>query len=115
MQVREFDTTAAQAPASQVNAESVLDDAELHALLERHKDTFPDELPMKLPPEHNVYHTTPLKTVELPLPRKSYRFSRPETEELKRQVHSLLAKATYSLYGHPVLFLRRQQVVCACA
>ena len=114
MQVRESDITSAQAPASQVNAvnaESVPDDAKLHALLERHKDTVPAELPAKLPPERNVYHTIPLKSNEPPPPRKSYRLSRPEMEELKRQVQSLLAKGyiqpSSSPYGHPVLFIKK--------
>ena len=72
VQVRESDTAFAPAPASQVNvvnAESVPDDAQLHTLLERHQNTFPAELPAKLPPERNVYHTIPLKSNEPSPPR----------------------------------------------
>ena len=86
VQVRESDCPYAQhAPTAQVNtatADSIPDDTELRTLLERHKNTFRAELPAKLPPERNVSHTIPLKNNEPPPPRKSYRLSRPETEEL---------------------------------
>ena len=80
-------------------------------MLDKHRDAFPAELPAKLPPERNVYHTILLKSNEPPPPRKRYHLSRLKTEELKRQVQSLLAKGyiqpSSSPYGHPVLFINK--------
>ena len=71
-------------------SEPVPHDTELQALLSKYKDCFPSELPAKLPPERNVYHTIPLKNNDPPPPRKSYRLSKPEVAELNSQVASLL-------------------------
>ena len=64
-------------------------DIELQSLLDRYKDRFPEDLPAELPPVRNVYHTIPLKSNDPPLPRKSYRLSKPEVAELNSQVASL--------------------------
>ena len=95
-----------------MHAEQLPNDTELQSLLEKYKDCFPAELPAKLPPERNVYHTIPLKNEDPPPPRKSYRLSRPEVAELNTQVASLLEKGyiqpNNSPYGHPVLFVKRK-------
>ena len=55
---------------------------------------------------------SPLKSNDLPLPRRSYRLSRPEVAGLNSQVSSLLAKGyiqpSNSPYGHPVLFVKKK-------
>ena len=93
-------------------SEPVPHDTELQALLSKYKDCFPSELPAKLPPERNVYHTIPLKNNDPPPPRKSYRLSKPEVAELNSQVASLLEKGyiqpSNSPYGHPVLFVKKK-------
>ena len=94
------------------HADTVPNDAQLQSILDRYKDRFPTELPSKLPPERNVYHTIPLKNSDPPPPRKSYRLSRPEVAELNTQVASLLEKGyiqpSNSPYGHPVLFVKKK-------
>ena len=94
------------------HSDSVPNDAKLRSLLDKYKDCFPADLPSKLPPERNVYHTIPLKDNDPPPPRKSYRLNRPEVAELNSQVSSLLAKGyiqpSSSPYGHPVLFVKKK-------
>ena len=95
-----------------VQSEQLPNDSRLESLLEENKDRFPADLPAKLPPERNVYHTIPLKNNDPPPPRKSYRLSKPEVEELNTQVASLLEKGyiqpSNSPYGHPVLFVKKK-------
>ena len=95
-----------------MHAEQLPNDTELQSLLEEYKDCFPAELPAKLPPERNVYHTIPLKNEDPPPPRKSYRRSKPEVAELNGQVASLLEKGyiqpSNSPYGRPVLFVKKK-------
>ncbi len=95
-----------------VQSEQLPDDTRLKSLLDKYKDRFPADLPAKLPPERNVYHTIPLKDNEPLPPRKSYRLSRPEVAELNTQVASLLEKGyiqpSNSPYGHPVLFVKKK-------
>ena len=82
--------------------------AELDAVLAEYKDVFA-ELPNELPPERTVFHTIPLKEGAEPPPRKSYRLSRPEMQEVDKQVKALLAKGyirpSSSPYGAPVIFV----------
>ena len=63
-----------------------------------------------LPPERNTYHSIPLSDNTQPPPRKSYCLSKAETDELNKQVTSLLEKGymqpSNSPYGHPVLFVK---------
>ena len=95
-----------------LQSEQLPNDSRLESLLEENKDRFPADLPAKLPPERNVYHTIPLKNNDPPPPRKSYRLSKPEVEELNTQVASLLEKGyiqpSNSPYGHPVLFVKKK-------
>ena len=81
---------------------------ELDAVLAEFKDVFA-ELPNELPPERTVFHTIPLKEGAEPPPRKSYRLSRPEMQEVDKQVKALLAKGytrpSSSPYGAPVIFV----------
>ena len=44
-----------------VHTDTTPNDRELQSVLDKYKDRFPTELPAKLPPERNVYHTVPLK------------------------------------------------------
>ena len=86
-------------------------DPALHSVLNKYMDCFPAQLPAKLPPERNVYHTIPLKYNEPPPPHKSYRLSKPELAELHKQTADLLKKGyiqpSNSPYGHPVLFIKK--------
>ena len=95
-----------------VHSDTVPNDAKLQSVLDSYKDRFPTELPSKLPPERNVYHTIPLKKNDPPPLRKSNRLSRPEVAELTTQVASLLEKGyihpSNSPYGHPVLFVKKK-------
>ena len=95
-----------------VHSDTMPNDPELQSVLDKYRDRFPTELPAKLPPERNVYHTIPLKNNDPPPPRKSYRLSKPEIAELNTQVASLLQKGyiqpSSSPYGHPVLFVKKK-------
>ena len=86
-------------------------DAKLASLLDKYKDVFPAESPSQLPPERNTYHSIPLKDNEQPPPRKSYRLSKAETDELNKQIASLLEEGyiqpSNSPYGHPGLFVKK--------
>ena len=95
-----------------VHFDTMPNDPELQSVLDKYKDRFPTELPAKLPPKRNVYHTIPLENNDPPPPRKSYRLSKPEIAELNTQVASLLQKGyiqpSSSPYGHPVLFVKKK-------
>lgn len=64
----------------------------------------------QLPPERDTYHPIPLSDNAQPRPRKSYCLSKAETDELNKQVASLLEKGytqpSNSPYGHPVMFVK---------
>ena len=95
-----------------VQSEQLPKAARLKSLLDKYKDRFPAGLPAKLPPERNVYNTSPLNNNNPRPPHKSYCLSRPEVEELDTQVASLLAKGyiqpSISSYGHPVLYVKKK-------
>ncbi|DBA98185.1 TPA: hypothetical protein ACH3X1_016729 [Trebouxia sp. C0004] len=82
-----------------------------HLVTNKYSDCFPRDLPAQLPPERSVFHTIPLKSDEPPPPRKAYRLSRPEVEEVERQIKSLLEKGyirkSASPYGSPVIFVSK--------
>ena len=92
------------------NTDVAVDPTELQALLIKYKDCFPSELPAKLPPERNVYHTVPLKNNDPPPPRKSYRLGKPEVAELNSQVASLLEKGYIQARNSPYIW--SSSVVC---
>ena len=69
----------------------------------QYKDVFA-ELPNELPPERTVFHTIPLKEGAEPPPRKSYRLSRPEMQEVDKQVKALLAKGYIRPSSSPYFF-----------
>ena len=62
-------------------------------MLAEYRDVFPAELPSELPPERTAFHTTPLKEGAVPPPGGAYRLSRPEMQEVDKQVKGLLAKS----------------------
>ena len=80
-------------------------------MTDKYSDCSPQDLPAQLPPERSVFHTIPLKSDEPPPPRKAYRLSRPEVDEVERQVKSLLEKGyirkSSSPYGSPVIFVSK--------
>ena len=58
-----------------------------------------------------VFHTIPLKEGAEPPPRRAYRLSRPEKDEIDKQVKGLLAKGYIqpkaSPYGSPIIFVAK--------
>ena len=109
--VTEVDQSAVSAhTANSVTPDAPLEpvDAKLSSMLGKYKDCFPAELPPRSPPE---YRSIPLSDNAQPPPRKSYCLSKAETDELNKQVASLLEKGyiqpSNSLYGHPVLFVKK--------
>ena len=97
---------------TEVDTESENGQDQVQDLLFQYEDVFPDQLPDELPPIRNVFHTILLKDVNATPPaRKTYRLSRPEWEECKKQITALLEKGhiqpSCSPYGSPVLFVRK--------
>ena len=92
--------------------DKVLHDIELQSLLDKCKNRFPADLPAMLLPERNVNHTILLKNDDPPMPRKSYRLSKPEAAELNSQIASLLKKGyiqpSNNPHGPPVLFVKKK-------
>ena len=74
---------------------------------------FPKELPAGLPPARTTFHTIPLKPDAGPPPKRAmYRLSKPEREEVKKQITELLAaghiQSSSSPYGAPILFVSKK-------
>lgn len=61
-------------------------------LLDEYSDRFPDDL-TDMPPDRPVFHTIPLQDANVTPPFKSmYRLTRPEHDEVQKQVLELLRK-----------------------
>ncbi|KAJ9522021.1 hypothetical protein QJQ45_005072 [Haematococcus lacustris] len=80
--------------------------AQLDSLLAEYSDVF---TPLTgLPPDRPVGHTIPLEPGNRPPATPMYRLGKPEHDELKQQIHDLLAKGmiepSSSPYAAPVLF-----------
>ncbi|KAJ9518388.1 hypothetical protein QJQ45_010285 [Haematococcus lacustris] len=82
----------------------------LQALLDEYSDVF--EPITGLPPERAVGHSIPLQPDAKPPARPSYRMSKPEHDELRRQITDLLAKGLIepnsSPFAAPVLFVQKK-------
>ncbi|KAJ9516547.1 hypothetical protein QJQ45_015104, partial [Haematococcus lacustris] len=82
----------------------------LQALLDEYSDVF--EPITGLPPERAVGHSIPLQPDAKPPARPSYRMSKPEHDELRRQITDLLAKGliepSSSPFAAPVLFVQKK-------
>ncbi len=81
-------------------------------LLHEYQDRFPDDL-HDLPPERPVLHTIPLQAPQAYQPFKAmYRLSKPEFEEVEKQITDLLRKGNIepscSPYGAPILFVGKK-------
>ncbi|KAJ9530390.1 hypothetical protein QJQ45_000755 [Haematococcus lacustris] len=84
--------------------------AELQALLNEYSDVF--EPLTSNPPERPVGHTIPLVPDSRPPVTPMYRLSKPEQEELKKQIKDYLAKGVIepssSPYAAPILFVQKK-------
>ncbi|KAJ9515229.1 hypothetical protein QJQ45_002356 [Haematococcus lacustris] len=84
--------------------------AELQALLNEYSDVF--EPLTSTPPERPVGHTIPLVPESRPPVTPMYRLSKPEQEELKKQIKDYLAKGVIepssSPYAAPILFVQKK-------
>ncbi|KAJ9521462.1 hypothetical protein QJQ45_008876 [Haematococcus lacustris] len=84
--------------------------ADLQTLLDENSDVFK---PLTdTPPERPVGHTIPLVPDARPPVTPMYRLSKPEQEELKRQIQDYLAKGmiepSSSPYAAPILFVQKK-------
>ncbi|KAJ9527539.1 hypothetical protein QJQ45_025812 [Haematococcus lacustris] len=79
------------------------------ALVDYVDKTLTLRTPQGLPPERAVGHSIPLQPDGKPPARPSYRMSKPEQDELRKQITDLLAKGliepSSSPYAAPVLFV----------
>ncbi|KAJ9532259.1 hypothetical protein QJQ45_010341 [Haematococcus lacustris] len=84
------------------------------ALVDYVDKTLTLRTPQGLPPERAVGHSTPLQPDGKPPARPSYRMSKPEQDELRKQITDLLAKGliepSSSPYAAPVLFVQKKSV-----
>ncbi|KAJ9533025.1 hypothetical protein QJQ45_018110 [Haematococcus lacustris] len=82
----------------------------LQDLLDEYSDVF--QPITGLPPERAVGHSIPLQPDGKPPARPSYRMSKPEQDELRKQITNLLAKGliepSSSPYAAPVLFVQKK-------
>ncbi|KAJ9531025.1 hypothetical protein QJQ45_000977 [Haematococcus lacustris] len=82
----------------------------LQELLDEYSDVF--QPITGLPPERAVGHSIPLQPDGKPPARPSYRMSKPEQDELRKQITDLLAKGliepSSSPYAAPVLFVQKK-------
>ena len=63
--------------------------AQMHELLKEHRVSLPTELPNKLPPEMTVFFTISLTEGAVSPLKNLNRLSRPELEEVSKQVKAL--------------------------
>ena len=97
-----------------IDSRSDLDDQQrkqLAALLEEFGDVVPKELPARLPPRRDVNHDIDQEPGTAPPSRPPYRLSKPEMDELQRQITALLEKGfiepSKSPFGAPVFFVKK--------
>ena len=80
-------------------------------LLADFHDIFPKELPAKLPPRRTVEHDIDLELGATRPSRPPYRLSKPEMDELQKQISALLHRGliepSKSPYGAPVFFVKK--------
>jgi len=90
---------------------------EAQKLIRQFRSVFLDELPKKLSPKREIEHRIDLIPGSKPVSQQVYRMSDYELKELKRQIDDLLARGfirpSLSLYGAPVLFVKKKMVQCA--
>ena len=83
----------------------------LSDLLEEFSDVFPDDLPDSLPPTRAADHEIQLEAGSVPPSRPAYRLSKPEMDELQRQLSEMLKKGliepSKSPFGAPVFFVKK--------
>jgi hypothetical protein len=82
---------------------------EVHDILHKFADVFPDELPGGVPCRPSHVRTIELEEGAIPPSRPMYRLSPVELQEVKQQVEQLLRKGhikpSTSPFGGPILFV----------
>ncbi len=85
---------------------------EIKELVQQYAVVFPDDMPEHLPPERDVSHAIPLQPGASVPANKTYRLSKPQREEMERQIQNLLKKGwirpSSSPYGSPILFVPKK-------
>lgn len=83
----------------------------IERVLCKHKERFPDKLPLNLPPERAVDHEIKVEPGSTPPSRPPFRLSQPELDELKKQLEELsnrgFIEPSASPYGAPVFFVKK--------
>ena len=92
---------------SQVN-----NDTDIHLILEKYRDVFPEDLPDGLPPIRSHDHAINLEPVHKPPCKPIYRLPLSEQDEITKQVKDLLTKGfirpSSSPFSAPVLFVKKK-------
>ena len=86
--------------------------AGIQELVQQFSSVFPEDMPAGLPPDRGISHAIPMQTDSVPPAQKPYRLSKPQREEMEKQITSLLAKGwirpSSSPYGSPILFAKKK-------
>ena len=86
--------------------------AGIQELVQQFSSVFPQDMPAGLPPDRGISHAIPMQTDTVPPAQKPYRLSKPQREEMERQINGLLAKGwirpSSSPYGSPILFAKKK-------
>jgi len=84
---------------------------EVQDLIQKHEKVFQD-LPMKMPPNREIEHTTEVKVGSDPINIKPYRYPHHQTTEIERLIQDLLKcgiiSKSKSLYVVPVVLVRKK-------
>ena len=84
----------------------------IQEVVQQYQSVFPEEIPTGLPPDRGISHAIPVQTNSPPPASKLYRLSKPQREEMERQISQLLAKGwirpSSSPYGSPILFVKKK-------
>ena len=84
----------------------------IQELVQQFQSVFADDIPDGLPPDRGISHAIPVMPDQAPPASKVYRLSKPQREEMEKQIKSLLAKGwirpSSSPYGSPILFVKKK-------
>ena len=100
-----------QSNKTETNIDTSKINNDIKHIITKYKKVFPDDLPLKLPPERAVDHRINLLPHDKPPSRSPYRLSFEEQTELK-QIKELIEKKciepSVSPFGAPVLFFKKK-------
>ena len=84
----------------------------IQELIKQYQVVFSEDIPAGLPPDRGIHHAIPTEPGAKAPASKVYRLSKPQREEMERQIRTLLLKGwirpSSSPYGSPILFVKKK-------